>query len=115
MGSTSYYHYWESDAINNRDRGRRRFVNMIVAFAFSNYGFAYLYYYHNGWLFRINSANYRTAHAILFSSYSAFFSDYNVVSPVTMIGHAHIIAQYIVTFVFITIVFAASLTETAEK
>jgi hypothetical protein len=38
-----YYHVWKTSKVDETERNQRRFVNLILAFTYSNVSFAYLY------------------------------------------------------------------------
>jgi hypothetical protein len=113
-----YHHIWSDEALisdkKDANRVRRRFLNLIFAMAFSNLCFAYLYiirYSHElKWSGEITKLK-----AGWFSISNSLAANYSDVSPDSDLGNSVAIAQLIITFFFVTIVFSRSIPEIEEN
>lgn len=107
-----FHHIWTDEALDTshftNDRIRRRFLNLLLAIAFSDIAFAYLYrfpYMHElNWTTAPNSL-----HAIWFSVSNSLAANYSVVSPVTGLGNNAAMVQLLITFVFVAIIISRSI------
>lgn len=104
-----YYHIWTDDALStsgyDNDKIRRRFVNLILAVAFSDFCFAYLYRFP----YSVDFSNHDTGNFIWFSVSNSLAANYSVVQPQTDIGNSVAMIQLILTFVFVTIIVSRSI------
>jgi hypothetical protein len=114
-----YFHIWHDNALKtdeyDKDRIRRRFINLMLALAYSIICFAYLYYvpYASHYIW---SAEPRLLfHSLLFSISSSFAANYMDVAPATTFGNAVMHLELIVTFVFVTVVLSRSLPQTNSQ
>lgn len=106
-----YRHIWCDDAFDNRfwdkERVRRRFVNLILAFSYSNVCFGYLYSVpfakHMDW-----GGNVSRLHGLLFSMSNSVAANYNTVNPATDFGNYVAMVQLVVTFLFVSIILSRS-------
>jgi hypothetical protein len=107
-----YYHVWHAEALKGTgfsvDRVRRRFINVLLAIAFSHLGFAYLYYVQFSHDF-INSANNEFLHWFWFSASNAVAANYDAIKPLTCRGYHITMIQLFISFMFITIILSKSL------
>lgn len=108
-----YYHVWSDEALNTttltNDTLRRRFLVLLLAIAFSDFGFAYLYKLPYAADFSANSvANY-----VWYSISNSFAANYNAIQPTTELGNSIAMIQLIITFIFVTIIVSRSIPETA--
>lgn len=106
-----YYHVWTTFKLNDTERNQRRFINLILAFAFSNVCFAYLYSLPFSTFFKVNSGFEGRLSYFLFSSYNSLFSDYNFIAPIDMTGSILTLIQLSITFIFVSIVLTKSIPE----
>jgi hypothetical protein len=114
-----YYHIWEDRAITNVqisiERVKRRFVNLILAIAFSTVCYAYLYAVcfrdQFTWAYGVST----NIAAIQYSMANIFGGSNDIVKPNTDIGEMILISQLIVTFLFITIIMSRSIPQFEVK
>jgi hypothetical protein len=108
-----YYHVWDKAAINLFEADehclRRRFINLLLAIAFSNISFAYLYstYYSNG--FNWGSSGITKSHAIWYSISNSVAANYNSISPIDDTANSVSMIQLLITFLFVTIIISRSI------
>lgn len=111
-----YYHIWCDDALNTenfeRDRIRRRFLNLMLAVSFSILCFAYLYqlpYSKNfQWPFNIPCSQY----AILFSFSNSLAGNYEGVTPLNDFGNLISNIELFISFTFVTLILSRSIPQT---
>lgn len=106
-----YRHLWCDDVFvtlpAEKERIRRRYVALFLAFAYSNICFAYLY--------RIPYANHLDwsglpsgLHAIWFSISNSLAANYSVVSALDNFGNTIGMIQLMITFIFVTVIISKS-------
>lgn len=104
-----YYHIWTDDALNtsgyDNDKIRRRFVNLILAVAFSDFCFAYLYRFP----YSADFSNTGTGNSIWFSVSNSLAANYDAIKPTTDLGNSIAMSQLILTFIFVTIIISRSI------
>ena len=106
-----YYHVWTTSKIEEAERNHRRFVNLILAFAYSNVSFAYLYSIPFNSSFSINSGFEGRFSFLLYSSYNSLFSDYNFIRVTDLTGSVITVIQLTITFIFASIILSKSIPE----
>jgi hypothetical protein len=110
-----YHHLWSDNALNQegikKDRVRRRFMNLMLAIAFSEFAFAYLYLYQYVDRFEWNG-NISFLHSIQFSFSNSLAANYNAVIPKDGIGNILTNIQLLITFFFLTIILSRSIPQT---
>jgi hypothetical protein len=108
-----YYHIWDDEAFNttsfDKDRIRRRFVNLILAISYSNFCFAYLYN-------KVYTSELQWSDKIVTDSKSLWFSisnslaaNYSAVGPISDLGNSIAMIQLSITFIFVTIILSKSI------
>ena len=104
-----FYHIWCDDALDtsghDSDRIRRRFVNLLLAVAFSDFCFAYLYRFP----FSTDFSNTATGNSIWFSVSNSLAANYSIIQPTTDFGNSVAMTQLIMTFIFVTIIISRSI------
>jgi hypothetical protein len=110
-----YYHIWEDTSLNPDNftiaRSKRRFLNLLLAIAFSTFSFGYLYQmpYWN----HFNWKGYSTfGHSLMYSFSNSLAANYAEVGPITDHGNQVSLIQLLFTFVFLTIILSKSLPQT---
>lgn len=114
-----YYHVWDKESENLEsftiDRLRNRFKNLIQAFCFSIFSFAYLYQIpfaeHYKWPSNLSSF----FQSVLFSSANSLTANYDGIVPNDIIGNYISISQILITFVFVATIFTKSIPQTNSK
>jgi hypothetical protein len=120
------YHFWERNTNNNYERNRRRFVSMILSFTFIIIVYGYLYdvpfkytitkdtvssiqstVYVNDVPMKNEEISWDEA--LLYSISNAFGGNYSNIVTVNKAGDWLSISQIIITFNYLTIIFAKSL------
>ncbi len=112
-----YRHIWCDDAFDPRyftkERQRRRFINLFLAFTYSNLSFAFLYFLpyakHMNWGEGMGISG---LHALWFSMSNSVAANYAVVSPLDGIGNTVAMIQLVITFFFVTIIISRSIPQT---
>jgi len=111
-----YRHTWCEDAVTSANlllhRVRRRFVNLILALAFSDLCFAYLYSVPYASQFNWGKTPPSILHALWFSISNSMAANYTVVSPSTGVGNAVAMVQLVITFIFVTIILSRTIPQT---
>ena len=108
-----YYHIWNEKAIKSIEKDehslRRRFINLLLAIAFSNISFAYLYftYYSSG--FNWGVAGIKSSHAIWYSISNSVAANYAIISPIDDLSNSISMIQLLITFVFVAIIISRSI------
>jgi hypothetical protein len=104
-----YYHIWTDDALNtsgyDNDKIRRRFVNLILAVAFSDFCFAYLYRQP----YSLEFSNTETGNNFWFSVSNSLAANYDTIKPISELGNSVAMIQLIFTFIFVTIIISRSI------
>jgi hypothetical protein len=114
-----YYHIWTDEALNTedfeKDRIRRRFINLILAVGYSDLCFAYLYKlpYKSNFEWVNNVTNFTKA--VWYSISNSLAANYEGVKPMTDLGNNISMIQLIITFIFITIILGKSIPQTNSK
>ena len=106
-----YYHVWTTSKIEETERNQRRFVNLILAFAYSNVSFAYLYSLPFSSSFSINPGFEGRFSFLLYSTYNSLFSDYNFITIADLTGSVITVIQLTITFIFASIILSKSIPE----
>lgn len=104
-----YYHVWDVKGEFHKDRSRRRFVNLILAVAFSNVAFAFLYDVGFAENFIVSEGFNGEISYLLFSTYNSLFADYEFINPINNIGSIISATQLSITFVFASIILSNSI------
>jgi hypothetical protein len=114
-----YYHIWSDEALNTesfeKDRIRRRFLNLMLAVGFSNLCFAYLYKLPYQVDFDWSNNNITFLKAIWYSLSNSFGGNYDAVKPINDFSNSVSMIQLITTFIFITIILGKSIPQTNSK
>ncbi len=106
-----YYHVWTTSKIKKTKRNQRRFINLFLAFAYSNISFAYLYSLPFKSSFVTTSGFDGRFSFFLYSSYNSLFSDFNFIEVANMTGSVLTITQLTITFIFVSIILSKSIPE----
>jgi len=114
-----YYHIWSDEALKTdnftKDRIRRRFVNLIIAFAYSIFCFAYLfqfvYFLDIDW----NSKNISWINSVMFSFNNSLGGSYSNISPQTDLGSFICGIELFITFIFATLILSRSIPQTDSE
>ncbi len=110
-----YHHLWSDNALNQegikKDRVRRRFMNLMLAIAFSEVAFAYLYLFPFVSHFEWNN-NISFLHSIQFSFSNSLAANYSAVLPKDGVGNLLNNFQLLITFFFLTIILSRSIPQT---
>jgi hypothetical protein len=113
-----YYHIWTDEALNTenfqKDRIRRRFLNLILAVGYSNLCFAYLYKIPYLQDFNWSNNNPTFIKSIWFSVSNSLGGNYDAVSPINDFANSVSMTQLITTFIFITIILGKSIPQTTS-
>lgn len=104
-----FYHIWHDDALDtsghDNDRIRRRFLNLLLAVAFSDFCFAYLYRF----AYSTEFSGTATGNSFWFSVSNSLAANYSEIQPTTDIGNSLAMTQLILTFIFVTIIISRSI------
>lgn len=127
------YHFWEENPNNDYERNRRRFISMILSFTFIIISYGYLYDVPFEYalvnddaspvgtsITCVNNAPAESERiswdeALLYSTSNAFGGNYSSIEAIDKAGDWLSISQFIITFVYITLIFAKSLFSEGEK
>jgi hypothetical protein len=113
-----YYHTWSSEILNTPffevDRIKRRFINLILAFSYSIFGFAYLYSTPYSSQFSWGKGEATFLQSIWFSVSNSLTANYDQVRPITDFGYSLSLIQLIMMFVFITIIIGGSIPQSNQ-
>jgi hypothetical protein len=111
-----YYHIWKDEALNTedfeKDRIRRRFINLLLAVAYSDFCFAYLYKLPYSLNFEWTDKSSTFTKSIWYSISNSLAANYEAVKPVTDFANNISMVQLIITFIFITIILGKSIPQT---
>ena len=121
-----YYHIWDEDALVGKEfkinRVRRRFLNVLLAIAFSHLAFAYLYYAQYYCHFQVDSTNKELVNItssfgnwLWYSVSNSIAANFNAIQPKTPFGHQLSMIQLVMSFIFITIILSKSLPDAKEQ
>ena len=108
-----YRHVWHDSAFRTihltMERQRRKFLNLLLAFIYSNLCFAYLYYLpYSKQMNWGQEASVTFLHSFWFSMSNSIAANYSVVLPLTGFGNSIAMIQLVITFIFITIILSRS-------
>ncbi len=115
------YHFWNKNSNDDFERSRRRFISMMLSFAFIIISYGYLYdipYEYaitkensNSVQFTVNQNNESVSwdEALLYSISNSFGGNYSSIVAVNKVGDWLSISQIVITFIYITLIFAKSL------
>lgn len=106
-----YYHVWKENGIIDAHRKRRRFINLILAYTFSIFAFAFLFEIGFSDCFSIIKEIKGEPSYLLYSIYNSLFANYDVISPINNIGYILSGVQLSITFIFISIILTNSIPE----
>lgn len=113
-----YYHIWSDEALNTenfqKDRIRRRFLNLMLSIGYSNLCFAYLYRIPYSLDFSWSNKHPTFIKSIWFSVSNSFGGNYTDVNPINDFANSISMAQLITTFIFITIILGKSIPQTTS-
>jgi hypothetical protein len=107
-----FHHIWTDEALDTShftaDRIRRRFINLLLAIAYSDLSFAFLYRhpYINDFTWTSQPSS---LHALWFSISNSFAANYSVVVPSSGTGNSITMIQLVITFIFVTIIISRSI------
>jgi hypothetical protein len=103
-----YYHFWENiQPVNiDIDRQKRRFINLILAFSYSNLCFGYLYAIHYLKSFKISEGYNKDWNLLLFSVKNALTSSVAGIEVINQDGNFVTTIQVCISSVFISILFS---------
>jgi hypothetical protein len=111
-----YYHIWADEALKtddfSKDRIRRRFVNLILALAYSAYCFAYLYQLPYSADIDWGTKHPASMYSIMFSFSNSLAANYADIKPLTDTGNVVSNIQLLITFFFATIILSRSIPQT---
>jgi len=111
-----YYHIWADEALKtdefSKDRIRRRFLNLILAFAFSIFCFAYLFQFVYFADIYWNDNDVSFINAIMFSFNNALGGSYDNINPQTSFGNLICSIELFTTFIFATLILSRSIPQT---
>jgi hypothetical protein len=114
-----YYHIWTKEAISADampiDQVRRRFLNLVLAAAFSTLSFAFLFSVPYQTNFDWKGGSIDKIHSILFSFSNSLAANYEDVKPITDFGNIIANVQLLISFVFFTVILSRSLPQTTSK
>ena len=113
-----YYHVWDEDALKSKgdfDSIKRRFFNLLLAIAYSEFCFAYLYTHQFLLDFKFNDSTSYILQSFWFSISNSLAANYDNVKIESQVGYSITMIQLIVTFAFITIILSNSIPETEEN
>ena len=111
-----YYHIWSDEALNTdnftKDRIRRRFINLILAFAYSIFCFAYLFQFVYFLDINWDNKSISFVNAVMFSFNNSLGGSYNDINPQTGLGHFICSIELLITFIFATLILSRSIPQT---
>jgi hypothetical protein len=110
-----YYHTWLPPFQDTNESKRRRFINLIISFIFSNLCFAYLYSEFYFDYYTIETGCYKELSSLLFSSFTSLFATYDLMKPKGDLGFVISLIQLSFTFFFISIILAGSIPQLQNK
>lgn len=106
-----YYHVWVTTKKIKSDRIQRRFINLFLAFAYSNFSYAYLYQSYFKSHFKISEGFDRKLSFLNYSNFNSLFSDYSIISPIDNTGYILTFSQLAITFIFVSIILSKTIPE----
>lgn len=108
-----YYHVWVDSTSQSitYERNIRRFVNLILAYSFSNYCYGYLYAvpFYNDMTWGLLPVIDKDHNALLFSIANSLTSSVAGVATNTTIGNFISVSQVSLSFIFISIILSKSI------
>lgn len=110
-----YYHLWKKEKNGGLEKMRRRFVSLVLAISFSNFGFAYLYskVFSENFAWKIESTLIDQS-SLLYSFSQSLFVGSGSVYPITLLGEFLTVMQLIISFIFVVVILSASLPAQTE-
>jgi hypothetical protein len=106
-----YYHVWKPPYDTSEENLRSRLVTLILSIFYSVACFGYLYAVPFAGNFRFNEGANHTTASVLFSASQTFLVDFAPMSAITYTGYGLALFQTAITFMFISIILAASIPE----
>jgi hypothetical protein len=114
-----YYHVWDSGSLDldnfTIDRIRNRFKNLLQAFSFSIFSFAFLFQipfsHHFNWPNNISSFS----KSILFSTANSLTAGFEGITPIDTVGNLLTILEIVISFIFVAIILTKSIPQTKSK
>lgn len=106
-----YYHVWDAPKKIKPDRIKRRFINLFLAFAFSNFSYAYLYQTYFKSHFNIADGFDEKLSFLNYSNFNSLFSDYSIITPIDNTGYILTFSQLAITFIFASIILSKTIPE----
>ncbi len=103
-----YYHVWVPPFQVNNDSKRRRFINLVISFIFSNICFAILYSEFYFEFYELKLGHHKELSSLLMSSYNSILGNYEVMKPKNDYGYFVSLLQLGISFVFLSIVLSVS-------
>ena len=111
-----YYHIWDEEALNTenfeKDRIRRRFINSMLAIAYSVLCFAYLYQLPYSGEFSWPKDYICSEYSLIYSFSNSLAANYEEVKPITDVGNLISNLELFISFTFITIIISRSIPQT---
>lgn len=104
-----YHHVWKPPYDASDENLRSRLVTLILSICYSIACFGYLYAVPFAGDFRLSDGIGRTTASILFSASHSFLTDFAPMLAVTTAGYVLVLSQTAITFIFISIILAASI------
>ncbi len=113
-----FYHIWSVDAITAGghpiDRVKRRFLNLVLAAAFSTLSFAFFYSVPYRTQFDWPFSEVNKLHSILFSFSNSLAANYDGVKPKTDFSNLLSNLQLFISFIFFTVILSSSIPKTTS-
>lgn len=114
-----YNHIWTDDALNSesftKDRIRSRFLNLLIALAFSTLSFGYLFQIVYAADFNWGGQTPNFSYAIQYSFSNSLAANFEQVKPLTDYANQISNIQLLLTFIFVTIILSKSIPQTNSK
>jgi hypothetical protein len=114
-----YNHIWTDDALNTEsftmDRIRSRFMNLLLALAFSTFCFGYLYQVVYPLDFNWSEQVPNFSYAIQYSLSNSLAANFEQVKPLSDFANKISNIQLLITFIFIAIILSKSIPQTTSK
>lgn len=106
-----YYHVWATPKKIKSDRIQRRFISLFLAFAYSNFSYAYLYHSYFKRHFMVSEGFDRKLSFLNYSNFNSLFSEYSIISPIDNTGYILTFSQLAITFIFASIILSKTIPE----
>lgn len=107
-----YYHAWTKDLKRGHfglKRIKRRFLNLMLAFSFNIFCFAFLFALPFSGNFEWTRQDYLSLDSLLFSIANSLTVDYIFVVALNSTGHILVLLESLTTFIFLTIIISSSI------